>query len=400
MVLKLMSEVEKEAMGKESLSVRVREVRPSGIRKFFDLIAGMEEVISLGVGEPHFSTPWHICEAAVHSLESGFTSYTSNAGLYELREAISLYLAGECGVEYDPGSEIIVTVGVSEGLDLALRALVDPGDEVLIPEPCYVSYVPCTVFAGGVPKTIPTSFEGGFKLDPGDLKRAITPRSKVLILANPNNPTGTVMTEEELRAIAEVVEEAGLIVLADEIYAELTYDVKHVCFPSLPGMEERTVLLRGFSKAFAMTGWRVGYACGPCEVIDAMLKIHQYVALCAPAPAQVAAIEALRNGRAELLRMRQQYDHCRRVLVDGLNELGLKCIMPQGAFYAFPKVSHLGLSSEEFAQRLLLEERVAVVPGNVFGESGEGFIRCSFATSIDNLTEALERIECFLRKVR
>ncbi|HIE09089.1 MAG TPA: aminotransferase class I/II-fold pyridoxal phosphate-dependent enzyme [Armatimonadetes bacterium] len=382
------------------LATRVRSVKPSGIRRFFDLIAGMEDVISLGVGEPHFSTPWHICEAAVHAFENGFTSYTPNAGLPELREEVALYLARECGVEYDPQKEIIITVGVSEGLDLALRALVDTGDEVLIPEPCYVSYVPCTVFAGGVPRMIPTSFEEGFKLTPEGLRKALTPRSKVLILANPNNPTGVVMSEEELRAVAEVVEERDLIVIADEIYAELTYDVKHVSFASLPGMRERTVLLRGFSKAFAMTGWRVGYACGPAEIIEAMLKIHQYVALCAPTPAQVGALEALRNGRGELLRMRQQYDRCRRVLVDGLNELGLKCIMPQGAFYAFPKVGHLGMSSEEFSERLLLEERVAVVPGNVFGQSGEGFVRCSFATSMDNLTEALERIERFLRKVR
>ena len=382
------------------LATRVRSVKPSGIRRFFDLIAGMEDVISLGVGEPHFSTPWHICEAAVHAFENGFTSYTPNAGLPELREEVALYLARECGVEYDPQREIIITVGVSEGLDLALRALVDTGDEVLIPEPCYVSYVPCTVFAGGVPRMIPTSFEEGFKLTPEGLRKALTPRSKVLILANPNNPTGVVMSEEELRAVAEVVEERDLIVIADEIYAELTYDVKHVSFASLPGMRERTVLLRGFSKAFAMTGWRVGYACGPAEIIEAMLKIHQYVALCAPTPAQVGALEALRNGRGELLRMRQQYDRCRRVLVDGLNELGLKCIMPQGAFYAFPKVRHLGMSSEEFSERLLLEEKVAVVPGNVFGQSGEGFVRCSFATSMDNLTEALERIERFLRKVR
>jgi len=382
------------------LATRVRSVKPSGIRRFFDLIAGMEDVISLGVGEPHFSTPWHICEAAVHAFENGFTSYTPNAGLPELREEVALYLARECGVEYDPQKEIIITVGVSEGLDLALRALVDTGDEVLIPEPCYVSYVPCTVFAGGVPRMIPTSFEEGFKLTPEGLRKALTPRSKVLILANPNNPTGVVMSEEELRAVAEVVEERDLIVIADEIYAELTYDVKHVSFASLPGMRERTVLLRGFSKAFAMTGWRVGYACGPAEIIEAMLKIHQYVALCAPTPAQVGALEALRNGRGELLRMRQQYDRCRRVLVDGLNELGLKCIMPQGAFYAFPKVGHLGMSSEEFSERLLLEEKVAVVPGNVFGQSGEGFVRCSFATSMDNLTEALERIERFLRKVR
>lgn len=378
---------------------RVRSVRSSGIRRFFDLAQSIEGIISLGVGEPDFVTPWNIREACIFALEKGVTSYTSNWGLLELRDAISWHLEENYGVSYDPEREILVTTGVSEGLDLAVRAVVDPGDEVLIHEPSYVSYVPCVVFAGGVPVTVETSEDDEFKLTAESLEAKITERTKALILNYPNNPTGAIMRKKDLEEIADVVNEHDLLVISDEIYALLTYEGKHTCFSSLDGMKERTILLNGFSKAYAMTGWRLGFAAGNAEIIEAMMKIHQYTMLCAPVTAQVAALEALNAGEKYVREMVEEYDRRRRLILRGLRELGLECFEPKGAFYIFPSIKNTGLPSEEFTERLLLEEGVVVVPGNVFGECGEGYIRCSYATSQQNIKEALARIEKFLKKL-
>lgn len=381
------------------LSPLVRNIPPSGIRKFFDLVSASKDIISLGVGEPDFSTPWHVREAAVKSLEVGKTKYTPNSGLPELREAIAEYLYSSFNVRYEPTNEVLVTVGGSEAIDLALRALITPGDEILIPEPCYISYSPISIIGGGVAVGIETFAKDQFKLTAESLKASITPRSKVLILCYPSNPTGGIMTCEDWLPIAKIVEEHDLIVISDEIYAELTYEDKHVSFASIPGMRDRTILVSGFSKAFAMTGWRMGYACGHRDLISAMLKIHQYTVMCAPVMGQVAAHEALTHGMEEKDRMVESYNQRRRLVVKGFREIGLDCHEPQGAFYAFPSIAKTGLSSEEFAQRLLYEAKVAAVPGNVFGLGGEGFLRCSYAYSVAQLTEAIERIGNFLRKL-
>jgi len=378
----------------------VRSLPPSGIRRFFDLVAEMKGVISLGVGEPDFVTPWHVREACVFSLEKGYTMYTSNFGLLELREEIARDLQKNYQVEYNPCNQILVTVGVSEALDLALRALIEPGDEVIIADPCYVSYKPCTIMAGGVPVEVPTKPENGFRPSVEDIEKHITNKTKVLLLCYPNNPTGAIMDRTSAEAIAALANKYNLFVISDEIYAHLTYDGKHICLASLPGMVERTLLLNGFSKAYAMTGWRLGYAAGPADVIAAMTKIHQYTMLCAPITAQKAAIEALRNGAVERERMVDQYNQRRRVIVSGLNRIGLPCVEPKGAFYAFPSITGTGMSSEEFCEALLKEEKVAVVPGNAFGKTGEGYIRCSYASSIDKIKEALNRMERFLNNRR
>jgi aminotransferase len=378
----------------------VQSIPPSGIRRFFDIVSQMEDVISLGVGEPDFVTPWRIREAAIYSLERGYTQYTSNWGLLELREEIARLLDRRYGVEYRPEGEVLITVGVSEGLDLALRAILNPGDEVLIPEPCYVSYRPCTAFAGGVPVPVGSDASTGFRVRPEALEAAITPRTRAILINFPNNPTGATLRRSDLERIAALAEKHDLIVLSDEIYGDLTYDSSHVCFASLPGMQNRTVLLNGFSKAFAMTGWRIAYAAGPPDLIGAMTKIHQYTMLCAPITAQKAALEACRAGEPEMESMVAQYEQRRRLFVKGLNDIGLDCLMPEGAFYVFPSIRSTGLSSEEFAERLLMEERVAVVPGTAFGEGGEGHVRCSYASSLDNIREALVRMERFVRRVR
>ncbi|MEJ8306864.1 aminotransferase class I/II-fold pyridoxal phosphate-dependent enzyme [Saccharibacillus sacchari] len=383
------------------LSPLVRDIKPSGIRKFFDLVSASKDIITLGVGEPDFVTPWHVREACVYSLERGYTRYTSNAGMPELREAISSYLDTSFGTSYDPEKEVLVTVGGSEAIDLALRALIRPGDEVLVPEPCYISYSPITSIGGGIPVGIETFAKDGFKLTAEALEASITPKSKVLILCYPSNPTGATMTAEDWLPIAKVVEKHDLIVISDEIYAELSYGaVKHASFAAAPGMKDRTILVSGFSKAFAMTGWRMGYACGHPELISAMLKIHQYTVMCAPVMGQVAALEALTNGLGEKNKMVESYNRRRRLVVQGLRDAGLECHEPEGAFYAFPSIQSTGLTSENFAQRLLVENKVAAVPGSVFGLGGEGFLRCSYATSVAQLNEALDRIGQFVYKVK
>lgn len=384
----------------EYLSPLVRSIPPSGIRRFFDLVAGSKDIISLGVGEPDFVTPWHVREACVYSLEQGKTSYTPNSGMPELREAIARYLNEGFDLTYEPKNEVLVTIGGSEGIDLALRALIQPGDEVLIPEPTYISYAPITAISGGKPVPIETFAADAFKLTAASLEANITPRSKVLILCYPSNPTGGIMTYEDWLPIARLVEKHDLLVISDEIYAELTYGAKHVSFASLPGMKDRTVLVSGFSKAFAMTGWRMGYACGHPELIAAMLKIHQYTVMCAPVMGQVAALEALDSGLADKDQMVEAYNQRRRLVVKGFRDVGLSCHEPQGAFYAFPSIQSTGLTSEEFATRLLGEGKVAVVPGNVFGLGGEGFIRCSYANSIAQLSESIERIGQFVHKLK
>jgi len=375
---------------------------PSGIRRFFDLVEEIDGAVSLGVGEPDFITPWHIREASINSLETGCTHYTSNWGMPRLRQEISRYLANRFNVEYSPEDQIIVTVGASEAIDLALRALVAPGDEVLVPEPSYVSYMPCVEMAGGKVIPIVTEAKDLFRLTPEALRKAITPRTKALILPFPNNPTGGIMERSDLEAIADVIKDTNILVISDEIYAELTYGMQHVSIASLPDMYERTILISGFSKAFAMTGWRVGYAAGHKDIVAAMLKIHQYTMLCAPTMSQVAAIEALRtgynDGYEDVKRMHREYDRRRRFMVKNFNDMGLDCFEPRGAFYVFPSIQRTGMSSEEFCERLLVEQKVAVVPGTAFGASGEGFVRCSYAYSIDALTEALKRIKAFASK--
>lgn len=387
------------AGSKELLNHRVAQLRPSGIRRFFELLSSMSDVISLGVGEPDFPTPWHIREAAIYSLERGYTMYTSNLGLPQLRRELARHLEERYGLSYSPDKEILITVGVSQGLDLALRALLNPGDEVLIPDPSYIAYVPCTLLAGGVPVTIPTSMEHGFILDPATVASRISPKSKVLLIGYPANPTGVVLPLEVFQELARLAERHDLIVVSDEIYARLVYGVEHVCFAALPGMKERTVLLGGFSKAYAMTGWRLGFAAGPATIIQAMSRIHQYTMLCAPIMSQMAALEALRNGEESLSRMLEEYDRRRKVIVRGFNEIGLKCLEPRGAFYVFPSIRATGLSSQDFAERLLIEEKVAVVPGSAFGECGEGHIRCCYAVSLPEIEEALERIKRFVLRL-
>lgn len=376
----------------------VRDIPPSGIRRFFDLATEMKGVISLGVGEPDFVTPWHIREACVYSLEKGYTMYTSNNGLLELREEIARDLAETHRITYNPKNEILITVGVSEGLDLALRTILSPGDEVLIPEPSYVSYAPCITLAGGKPVYLKTSVENGFQVTAEMVEKAITPATKVLLLCYPNNPTGATISRERLLEIMEVVKAHDLIVISDEIYEKLTYVGEHTCVSSLPGMRDRTILLNGFSKSYAMTGWRVGYAAGNPDFIAAMKKIHQYTMLCAPITAQIAALEALKNGKNEMKKMIEQYRQRRRLVLHAFQEMGLPCFEPGGAFYAFPEIQMTGLSSEEFAEQLLKEAKVAVVPGNAFGGQGEGFIRCSYATSVNDLTEAFKRMNQFLKR--
>ncbi|MBC7076002.1 MAG: aminotransferase class I/II-fold pyridoxal phosphate-dependent enzyme [Syntrophomonadaceae bacterium] len=376
----------------------VKSIPPSGIRKFFDLVSQTEGVVSLGVGEPDYVTPWHIREACFYSLEQGYTMYTSNQGLLELREEIAAYEKRRIGIEYSPAREILVTVGVSEAVDLALRALVEPEDEVLVPEPSYVSYAPGATLTYGKAVPVQTYDVDEYRLRPDVLESCITPKSKVLILSYPNNPTGGIMHRRDLESLVDIIIKNDLIVIADEIYSELTYNGKHVSIASLPGMKDRTVLMNGFSKAFAMTGWRIGYACGHPDIIGAMTKIHQYTVMCAPIMGQKAAIEALRHGQAEMKKMVDNYNYRRKMILSGLREIGLDCFEPRGAFYCFPSIKISGMSSEEFCEKLLLEEQVAVVPGNAFGASGEGFIRCCYAASINNIEEALARMEKFLNR--
>ena len=381
------------------LSKRAQDIRPSGIRRFFDIVAELNdpEVISLGVGEPDFATPWHIRSAGIYSLEKGRTWYTANNGLPELREEISRYLSRRFELEYDPKNQIIVTVGGSEAIDITVRALVSEGDEVIIPEPSFVCYNPITVLAGGKPVIIETKAEDDFRLTAQALRAAITPRTKLLILPFPNNPTGGVMRKEDLEEIAEVLKGTNIMVLSDEIYGELTYDGSHISIASIGDMKERTILVGGFSKAYAMTGWRLGYACGPEEVMNCVHKIHQYAIMCAPSASQYAAIEALKNGDEDIRHMHSEYDMRRRFILDGLKTAGLDCYEPKGAFYVFPSIKNSGISSEEFCERLLLEKKLAIVPGTAFGQSGEGYVRISYSYSIKQIIVALERIKSFMQ---
>lgn len=380
---------------RDPLSKMIQEIEPSGIRRFFDMTSAMDNVISLGVGEPDFDTPWHIREEGIYSLEKGRTFYTSNAGLLPLREEISAYLNRRFSLSYD-AEEIIVTVGGSEAIDIGFRTMLDPGDEVVIPEPCFVSYVPCVTMAGGVPVRLPLEEKDQFKLTKEKLLSAITEKTKMVVLPFPNNPTGAVMTREELQIVADIIKEKDLFVMSDEIYSELSYQGDHVSIASIPGMRERTVVINGFSKSYAMTGWRLGYAAGPKEIISQMVKVHQFVIMSAPTTSQYAAIEALRNGDADVARMRDSYNERRRFLVKELREMGLPCFEPMGAFYVFPNIRRFGMTSEEFATKLLENQRVAVVPGSAFGECGEGFLRISYAYSIEDLKKALSKIQKFI----
>lgn len=383
------------------LSQRTVSLKPSGIRKFFDIANEMDDVISLSVGEPDFHTPWHIREAGIESLEKGRTSYTPNRGFLKLRAEISNYLERHYNVKYDPQSEVLVTVGGSEAIDLCVRTLIEPGDEVLIPEPSFVCYVPITEMAGGVPVIIETKPENKFRLTAEELEEKITDKTKLLIMPYPNNPTGAVMRRSDLEAVAQVVERHNLMVLSDEIYASLTYgEEKHTAFSAIPGMQERTILVNGFSKSHSMTGWRMGYAAGPKEIISLMTKLHQFAIMSAPTMSQYAAIEAMKNGDDDIEYMRQQYDMRRRLIVDGLNKMGLKCFEPEGAFYVFPSVKSTGLTSMEFCERLIHSKRVAVVPGDAFGACGEGFVRISYCYSTQHIIEALERMEAFLKELQ
>lgn len=380
------------------ISSVVKSVPPSGIRKFFDLVSQTEGVISLGVGEPDYVTPWHIREECFYSLERGYTMYTSNAGLPELREEIAAYQKKKIGVEYSPTNEILVTVGVSEAVDLALRVLVEPGDEVLVPEPSFVSYAPGATLAYGKAVLVPTYDQDEYRLRPDILEKYISPRSKVLVLAYPNNPTGGVMGAQDLQALVDIIIKHDLLVISDEIYCELTYQGEHVSIASFPGMRDRTLVMNGFSKAYAMTGWRIGYACGNQDLISAMTRVHQYTIMCAPIMGQKAAIEALRNGKTEMLKMVSDYNNRRKIILKGFQEIGMDCFEPKGAFYCFPSIKISGMSSEEFCEKLLVEEQVAVVPGNAFGSNGEGFVRCCYAASIPNIETAIEKMGNFLRR--
>lgn len=381
------------------LAKKVVEIEPSGIRKFFDVVNEMKDAISLGVGEPDFDTPWRIREEGIYSLEKGRTFYTSNSGLKELKEEICNYIQRKTSVVYDPKSEVVVTVGGSEGIDIAMRAMLDPGDEVLIPQPSYVSYLPCAVLAGGVPVVIPLQNKNEFKLTREELEAAITPRTKILVLPFPNNPTGSIMTREDLEPIAEVVKEHDLFVISDEIYSELSYQGEHVSIAEFPGLRERTIMINGFSKGFAMTGWRLGYACGPAEIIEQMIKIHQFAIMCAPTTSQYAAVDALRNGDEDIARMKKAYDERRRYLLREFRGLGMDCFEPYGAFYMFPCIKRFGMTSDEFANRLLQEEKLALVPGTAFGNCGEGYLRVSYAYSLEDLQKAIERIKRFVARL-
>lgn len=381
------------------LSSTVQEIKPSGIRKFFDLIENMQGVVALTVGQPDFITPWHIRVAAIESLENGKTYYTSNSGTLELRQEISSYMNRRYHLTYDPKSEVIVTVGGSEAIDIAMRALINPGDEVIVPQPAFVCYGPICELAGGKPVYINTREENKFKLTADELRSAITPKTKMLVLPYPNNPTGAIMTREDLEEIAEVLRGTDIMILSDEIYCELTYGREHVSIASLDGMRERTVIASGFSKTYAMTGWRLGYTLAPAEITKQMLKIHQYAIMCAPTTSQYAAVEAMRNGDADVDMMRKEYNRRRRYIVGGLRSLGIDCFDPEGAFYVYPNISKFGLSSEEFCERLLQEEKAAIVPGTAFGECGEGFARISYAYSVEHIAKALDRIERFVKKL-
>jgi len=385
---------------RDPLAKKVVDIKPSGIRKFFDIVSEMKDAISLGVGEPDFDTPWHIRDEGIYALEQGRTFYTSNAGLKELRTEISAYMERSQGIYYDPLKQVLVTVGGSEGIDMALRAMCDPGDEVLIPQPSYVSYEPCAVLAGAVPVIIDLKAENEFRLTAREIEEAVTEKTKVLILPFPNNPTGSIMEKADLEAVAEVVLKHDLYIISDEIYGELTYNGKHVSIASIPGMAERTILINGFSKAYAMTGWRLGYACGPEKIITQMTKIHQFAIMCAPTTSQYAAVEALRNGDADIAAMRESYNRRRRFLLNAFKEMGIECFEPFGAFYVFPCIKEFGMTSDEFANRLLMEEKVAAVPGTAFGDSGEGFLRISYAYSLERLEEAMKRLSHFVEKLR
>ncbi|MFC1981954.1 aminotransferase class I/II-fold pyridoxal phosphate-dependent enzyme [Chloroflexota bacterium] len=385
---------------KYHISQRASEISPSGIRKFFDLLASVEGVISLGVGEPDFVTPWHIIEAAIESLSKGHTMYTSNLGMPELRQELSRYFKTSYDLDYDADNELLITVGVSEALDLAMRAILNPGDEVIMPDPCYVAYNPAVVLAGGKPVMVPSNEKHNFEISGADIEACVTGRTRAILIGYPANPTGAVMSRDKLAEIAEVVRRHQLLVISDEIYAKLVYGVEHTCFATLPGMKEKTILLGGFSKAYAMTGWRIGYAAAPKEIIAAMTKIHQYTMMCAPTMGQVAAIEALKAGEKSATEMVEDYNRRRLVMIKGLSDAGLSCFEPKGAFYAFPSIKCTGLTSEEFAERLLTEEKVAVVPGSAFGECGEGYVRCCYATSLADIEEALARMKRFVDKYR
>ena len=382
------------------LADKIVALKPSGIRKFFDIVNEMDDAISLGVGEPDFDTPWHIRDEGIYSLEKGRTFYTSNAGLKELKEEICNYLKRKQGVTYDPADEVLVTVGGSEAIDIGLRAVLNPGEEVLIPQPSYVSYEPCVIMAGGVPVIIELKGENEFRLTAQELEDAITDKTKVLVLPFPNNPTGAIMERKDLEAIAEVIRKHDILVMSDEIYAELTYKEKHVSIAEIEGMRERTILINGFSKAYAMTGWRLGYACGPKAIIEQMIKIHQFAIMCAPTTSQYAAIEALRNGDGDVEEMRTAYNQRRRYLMNAFREMNLECFEPFGAFYVFPCIKEFGMTSEEFAGRFLEEEKVAVVPGTAFGDCGEGYLRISYAYSLDNLKVAIGKLANFVEKLR
>lgn len=382
------------------LSDKITAIKPSGIRKFFDIVSEMDDAISLGVGEPDFDTPWHIRDEGIYSLEKGKTFYTSNAGLKELRQEICNYYGRKQGVLYNPLTETLVTVGGSEGIDLALRCMLNPGDEVIIPTPCYVSYEPCTVMADGVPVILPLKNENQFRLTPSELESAITEKTKVLILAFPNNPTGAIMEKKDLEAIAPIIEKHDLYVISDEIYSELSYKSKHVSICSIPGMRERTIIINGFSKAYAMTGWRLGYALGPEVIIKQMIKLHQFAIMCAPTTSQYAAVEALKNGDDDVAEMTEAYNQRRRYLMNEFKEMNLPCFEPFGAFYVFPCIKEFGMTSEEFALKFLEEEKVAVVPGTAFGDCGEGFLRISYAYSIEDLKVAIGRLKSFVNKLR
>ena len=383
---------------RDPISKKVRALSPSGIRKYFDLVAGMDGIISLGVGEPDFVTPWHICEAGIWALEQGDTAYTSNYGLIELREEIARYIKNRYGLTYDPKTEVLVTVGVSEGLDLSIRAITDLGDEIIIPEPTYVSYKACTTLAGGVDVPIPSSADKDFEMRAVEIEKRITRKTMAILLGYPNNPTGAIMQRDELAKIAKLAQKHDLTVISDEVYERLTYGVKHDSIVPLPGMRDRSILLGGFSKSYAMTGWRIGYAAANADTIESMMKIHQYTMLCASVIAQRAALEALRNGEPQVEEMLAEYDKRRRVIVKGLNQIGLDCFEPRGAFYAFPSIRNTGMSSDEFAEKLLREEKVIVIPGSAFGRCGEGHVRCCYATSMAEIEEALERMRRFVKK--
>ena len=385
---------------REFVTEKVKQIKPSGIRKFFDIVSEMPDAISLGVGEPDFDTPWHIREEGIRSLKAGKTFYTSNAGLMPLRQEISRYIEDRMQLTYDPASEIMVTVGGSEAIDIAFRTVLEPGDEVIIPEPAFVSYVPCVQLAGGVPVTIPLKAENAFRLKPRELEAAITPKTKVLLLSYPNNPTGAIMEKEDLEALLGIIEKHDLLVISDEIYSELTYNSRHVSIASLPGMRKRCVVINGFSKSYAMTGWRLGYALAPKEIMEQMVKLHQFAIMCAPTTSQYAAVDALKNGEKDVEEMRVSYNQRRRFLVHTFRKMGLKCFEPFGAFYVFPSIKELEMTSDEFAMELLNREKVAVVPGTAFGECGEGFLRISYAYSLDELKHATDRIARFVAEIR